>query len=69
MVRVDVARWGQTVDDLRSASLCAPHKRTRERFQALWLIASGQFDATTCAIDVVMAASNVMSFSCRSIRW
>ena len=69
MVRVDVAKWGQTLEDLRAASLGAPHQRTRERFQALYLIASGQFDATTCAIDVVMAASNVMSFNCRSMRW
>jgi hypothetical protein len=52
MVRVDVARWGQSVEDLRVASLAAPHRRTRERFQALYLIASGQFNATTCAAHV-----------------
>src|SRR4051794_33130618 len=52
MVRVDLTRWGQTVDDLRAASLAAPHRRTRERFLALWLIASGQFNATTCALHV-----------------
>jgi transposase len=52
MVRVDLARWGQSVEDLRAASLAAPHPRTRERFQALYLIASGQFNATTCAAHI-----------------
>ena len=49
MVRVELAKWGQNLEDLRRASLHAPHPRTRERFQALSLIASGQFNATTCA--------------------
>jgi hypothetical protein len=62
MVRVDVARWGQTVDGLRSASLCAPHKRTRERFQALWLIASGQFNATTCAEHIGRSDDTVLAW-------
>ena len=52
MVRVEMARWGQTVEDLRRASLHAQHPRTRERFQALYLIASGRFNATTCAAHV-----------------
>jgi len=52
MVRVDLARWGQTVEDLRAASLEAPHRRTRERFQALYLIASGRFNATSCALHI-----------------
>jgi transposase len=49
MLRVDLARWGQSVEDLRAASISAEHHRTRERFQALYLIASGQFNATSCA--------------------
>jgi hypothetical protein len=52
MVRVDLARWEQTVEDLRATSLPAPHRRTRERFQPLCLAASGQFNATTCAAHV-----------------
>ena len=62
MVRVDVARWGQTVDDLRSASLSAPHERTPERFQALWLIASGQFNATTCAEHIGRSDDTVLAW-------
>lgn len=52
MVGVEFAKWGQTLEDLRRASLEAPHARSRERFQALYLIASGQFNATTCAAHI-----------------
>ena len=52
MVRVEMAKWGQTLEDLRRASVHAAHKRSRERFQALYLIASGRFNATTCAAHI-----------------
>jgi len=52
MILVEMAKWGQTLNDLRLASVGAPHRRTRERFQALYLIASGRFNATTCAAHV-----------------
>ncbi len=52
MVRVEMAKWGQTLEDLRHASVSATHRRSRERFQALYLIASGQFNATTCAAHI-----------------
>src|SRR3954467_2843816 len=52
MVCVEMAKWGQTLEDLRRASVLAAHQRTRERFQALYLIASGRFNATTCAAHV-----------------
>lgn len=45
-------KWGQSQEDLRKLSLQAEHQRTRERFQALYLIASGQFNATTCAAHI-----------------
>ena len=52
MINVEIAKWGQTVEDLRRAALHATHPRSRERFQALYLIASGQFNATTCAAHI-----------------
>ena len=52
MVGVECARWGQTPEDLRRASVEAPHPRSRERFQALYLIASGRFNATACAAHI-----------------
>ncbi len=62
MVRVGLARWGQSVEDLRAASLAAPHRRARERFQALYLIASGRFNATTCAAHVGRHDETVLSW-------
>jgi len=52
MIKVETAKWRQTVEDLRQASLHAAHPRSRERFQALYLIASGRFNATTCAAHI-----------------
>ena len=52
MVCVEMTKWGQTPEDLRRASVSATHRRSRERFQALYLIASGQFNATTCAAHI-----------------
>ena len=52
MIKVEMAKWGQTVEDLRLASLNQTHPRSRERFQALYLIASGQFHATACAAHI-----------------
>ena len=52
MVRVEMAKWGQALEDLRRASVETPHRRSRERFQALYLIASGRFNATTCAAHI-----------------
>jgi hypothetical protein len=49
MVRVDTAKWGQAVDDLRAAAAGAPHRRTRERFLALYVVASGTHNATAWA--------------------
>ena len=52
MIQVEMAKWQQTVEDLRRASLHAAHPRSRERFQALYLIASDQLNATACAAHI-----------------
>src|SRR3954449_9514018 len=52
MIRVEMAKWGQALEDLRRTSVETPHPRSRERFQALYLIASGRFNATACAAHV-----------------
>ena len=52
MIQVEMAKWRQTLEDLRQASLHEAHPRSRERFQALYLIASGRFNATTCALHI-----------------
>lgn len=43
MLKVDYARWGQTLEDLRNLSVNADHDRTRERFLALYEIALGSY--------------------------
>ena len=62
MVRVEMGKWGQSLEDLRQESLAAPHRRTRERFQALYLIASGQFNATTCAAHIGRQDESVLAW-------
>lgn len=49
MIRVEIQKWGQSLEDLRHLALYAPHPRTRERFLALSLIADGTHNATTWA--------------------
>ena len=65
MVRVDTARWGQNPEDLRRASLHAAHPRSRERFQALYLIASGRFNATACAAHIGRQDETVLGWAHR----
>ena len=36
MLKLDLAKWSQTPEDLRVAALTAAHARTRERFLALY---------------------------------
>jgi hypothetical protein len=49
MIRVEIQKWGQSLEDLRRLALQAEHPRTRERFLALCLIADGTHNATTWA--------------------
>jgi hypothetical protein len=46
MLRPAIEAWDQSVDDLRRLAIDAPHPRTRERFQALFMIASGAANAS-----------------------
>jgi transposase len=49
MLRPDFAKWSQSPEDVRRLSLEAEHARSRERFQALYMIGSGQYSATQWA--------------------
>ena len=62
MVRVEMGKWKQTPEDLRRASVHAPHARTRERFQALYLIASGAYNATSCAAHIGRQDETVLAW-------
>jgi transposase len=60
MLKVDYARWNQSVEDLRESALGAPHSRTRERCcLALYEIAQGS-NATLVAGDTGRNPQTVM---------
>ena len=61
MLRIDPARWGQTLEDLRSLALSAPHTRTRERALDLLDIAQGGC-ATQVALSTGRRAQTVMGW-------
>jgi hypothetical protein len=42
MLKINYAQWNQTPQDLRQQALEAEHPRTRERYLALYEIASGK---------------------------
>jgi hypothetical protein len=52
MVRPNPEKWGQELADLRQLSVAATHPRTRERFQALYMIGSQQRNATQWAREI-----------------
>lgn len=52
MIRPDVAKWNQTVADLRRLSTEAEHPRTRERFLTLYMIGSKKANATQWAAEI-----------------
>jgi len=49
MIRPDFAKWNQSPADLLHLSIEADHARSRERYQALYMIGSGQYNATEWA--------------------
>ena len=49
MVRPDFKKWGQSPKEILKLSVEAEHKRTRERFQALYMIGTGQANASQWA--------------------
>ncbi len=61
MLRVDLARWGQTPEDLRHLALNAPHARTRERALALFDITQHRC-ATQVALRTGRRAHTVMDW-------
>lgn len=62
MVRPDPTKWGQTLSDLRQLSVDAAHARSRERFQALYIIGSGQQNASQWAAEIGRSVDTVLSW-------
>ncbi|MDX1418280.1 MAG: helix-turn-helix domain-containing protein [Candidatus Promineifilaceae bacterium] len=62
MLRPDIDKWGQTSEDIRQLSIKADHPRSRERFQALYLIATGKTNATLWAQEINRDDQTVMGW-------
>lgn len=62
MIRPDFAKWNQSLEDMRRLMIEAEHKRSRERFQALYMIGSGQSNATQWAQMIERNERTVMSW-------
>ena len=62
MVRPDVAKWNQTLADLRRLATEAKHARTRERFLALYMIGSEQTNATCWVKEIKRSDETILSW-------
>jgi transposase len=49
MIRPDFQKWDQTAEHIRRLSIEAEHPRSRERFQALYMIGTDQTNASQWA--------------------
>ena len=62
MIRPELAKWGQTINDIRQLAIKATHVRTRERFQALYMIGSEQSNATLWATVIGRSDETVLQW-------
>lgn len=62
MVRPDFEKWGQTVEDIRRLSIEAEHPRSRERFQALYMVGSNQKNASQWALSINRQKQSVLKW-------
>jgi transposase len=62
MIRPDFAKWGEGPDDMRRLMIEAMHERSRERFQALYMIGTGQTTATQWAQMIGRNERTVMNW-------
>ena len=62
MIRPDFAKWGQSPEEIYQLSLKAAHARSRERFQALYMIGTQQINATEWAKQIGRKNHTVMGW-------
>lgn len=62
MIKPEIGKWNQTRLELYRLSLEAEHPRSRERFQALYQIASEQSNASEWAREIGRHTQTVMSW-------
>jgi len=62
MIRPDFEKWNQSAEEMRRLSLEAEHKRSRERFQALYMIGTGQSNASQWAKTIKRCKQTVLGW-------
>lgn len=62
MIQPDFQKWNQTAEDIRRLSIEAEHARSRERFQALYMIGAGQSNASQWAKKIGRCKQTVLSW-------
>jgi transposase len=62
MIRADFDKWEQDSETMRRLGIEAEHKRSRERFQALYMIGTGQVNATQWAQETNRNPGTVMEW-------
>lgn len=62
MVRPDFEKWHQTAEDMRRLSIEAEHPRSRERFQALYMIGTRQQQASQWAKEINRQKQTVLGW-------
>ncbi len=62
MVKPDLAKWNQTLSALQQLVVEAAHDRSRERFQALYMIASQHSNASAWARAIGRHEQTVMGW-------
>ena len=69
MVGPDFQKWAQSGEDIRRLSVEAEHQRSRERFQALYMIGSGQNNASQWAEKINRRPQTVLEWVHRYNRY
>ena len=62
MIRPNFEKWQQTAEEIRQLSIKARHPRSRERFQALYMIGSGQENASGWAQKIKRQKQTVLKW-------
>ena len=62
MLRPEYAKWHQTPEDLLQLSMGAENQRSRERYLALYMIGTGQSNATQWAAQIRRENQTVMGW-------
>lgn len=60
MVRPDFEKWQQKAEDMQRLAVEAEHARSRERFQALYMVGSGQKNASEWAATIKRQKQTVL---------